>query len=94
MSTSALKGYEPIIRAKTNELLEELAKRQGETVNLSQWMDLYACVHSLTTIVCAKTSENSRFDFAGSFVFNRDFGMLKAGEDVGRLIHKIEEGVQ
>ena len=41
MSTSALKGYEPFIHLKTGELLEELSRRQGETINISQWMTLY-----------------------------------------------------
>ena len=44
MSMSALKGYEPIVHLKTGELLEELSKRQGEIINISQWMNLYAYV--------------------------------------------------
>ena len=44
MSSSALKGYHPIVHTKTGELLEELSKRQGETIDISYWLSLYGYV--------------------------------------------------
>lgn len=44
MSTAQLKGYEPIIRMKTHELVDQLSKRVGTTVDMSHWMNLFGCV--------------------------------------------------
>lgn len=46
MSTKAqLKEYEHIIRSKTHELIDELSKRNGTTVDMSYWINLYRYVH-------------------------------------------------
>ncbi|EKM54289.1 uncharacterized protein PHACADRAFT_196722 [Phanerochaete carnosa HHB-10118-sp] len=41
MSSTALKGYEPILHTKTLELMEELSKRQGEKIDISHWLNLF-----------------------------------------------------
>lgn len=44
MSPANLKGYEETIVQKTNELIEELSKREGQTVDFSHWTSLYGLV--------------------------------------------------
>ena len=46
MGISTVKNYEPTIHLKTDELLEELSKRQGEIIDISQWMAFYAYVQT------------------------------------------------
>ena len=93
MSTSALKDYEHIIREKTNELMDGLSKYQGETVDLSHWMNLFGYAYALDRCAEMLISYIHSFDFMGLMAFDRDFGMLRAGKDVGGAVHVIEEGV-
>lgn len=42
MSPVNLKGYDHIVIQKTHELIEALLQRQGQTVDVSHWINLYA----------------------------------------------------
>lgn len=41
-NASSIQEYAPILIRRTRELIEELAKRQGENVNISKWMEHFA----------------------------------------------------
>lgn len=41
LSPVNIKQYDEVVVQKSRELIEELAKRQGETIDLSHWMNLY-----------------------------------------------------
>ena len=41
LSPANIKEFDEIIVQKSRELLEVLAKRQGQTIDLSHWMSLY-----------------------------------------------------
>ncbi|KAL4254974.1 Cytochrome P450 superfamily protein [Abortiporus biennis] len=42
MNSQALKEYSEIVQAKTEELMEALKARQGETLNISQWLGFFS----------------------------------------------------
>lgn len=44
MNTAALKGYDEIIKAKVGELMDALAQRQSQIVDISEWMSYFGCV--------------------------------------------------
>jgi cytochrome P450 len=44
-STSALKGYEPMVMTRVNQLVEHLSNQVG-SVDLSQWLSYFAQVIS------------------------------------------------
>lgn len=42
MSPANLKAYDQTVIQKTHELIEELSQRQGQIVDISHWVNLYA----------------------------------------------------
>ncbi|GJE94949.1 cytochrome P450 [Phanerochaete sordida] len=41
MSSTSLKNFEPIVKMKAQELVDELAKRQGQEIDISEWMHYF-----------------------------------------------------
>lgn len=41
MSSAGIKGFEPVIKMKALELVDELSKKLGENIDISHWMNLF-----------------------------------------------------
>lgn len=85
-NTASVKGYEPIVKKRALQLVEELDKRSlsdgGKTQNsidLSQWLTFF-------TYVISRIHFNSidfvpRFDLMGDMVFGGGFELMRDGQD-------------
>lgn len=85
-NTASVKGYEPIVKKRALQLVEELDKRSSldggktrDSIDLSQWLTFFTCVvsHAIFLLI----DIGSRFDLMGDMVFGGGFELMRDGQD-------------
>ncbi|KAJ3541828.1 hypothetical protein NM688_g6036 [Phlebia brevispora] len=81
-------------RKPWNKAMSVAALKDYSTMLIDKVQELMSCLSNRQgkTIDISTWMAYFGFDFMGVMAFGHEFGMMKAGEDVGRLCHLIERG--